>query len=250
VQSKFVFSAILNVLPNGIMSVDADENLLRQNERITVDALRWYGKLLTLLKEIRECIVLLDGPFPIGYMKGGGIVFDNFLCLSVDEFDLDNGWPPFSRWTEMYFDREGQPLSKDIPPLNPALKWVVNNYCFVGNPSTFFAQHLPTIVVGPAMAELIRSCPQNPYYMQHCVTADRLDEAVHFAVRTSGTPNVLVFDGAEGGFNLTAPLVDFLKARAAEVENEVEKVLLPKWCRQRNLDEVMQIENCKLQNEK
>ena len=235
VQSKFVFSIILNTIPNGIMAIDADEDLLRQSERITIDALRWYGKLLTLLREIKECIVLLDGPFPIGYMKAGGIVFDNLLCLSVDEFDLENGWPPFSRWTEMYFDRQGRPMSKEIPPLNPAIKWVVNNYCFVGNPSTFFAQHLPTIVVGQAMAELIRSCPQNPQYMEHCLMADQLDYAINFAQRTTGTSNVLVFDGADGGFNLTAPLVDLLKAKAADVDEEVEMRLLPRWCRQRNL---------------
>ena len=109
VQSKFVFSIILATSPNGINSVDADNDLLRQNDRITIDALRWYGKLLTLLKEIDHCIVLLDGPYPIGYMKAGGIVFDNFAGLSVDEFDLDHGWPPFSRYTEMYFDRAGHP---------------------------------------------------------------------------------------------------------------------------------------------
>jgi len=158
------------------------------------------------------------------------------ICLSVDEFDLEHGWPPFSRWTEMYFDPQGRRLLEEIPPLNPAIKWVVNNYCFVGNPSTFFAQHLPTIVVGPAMAELIRSCPQNPQYMQHCLTADRLDYAVNFATRTAGTPNVLAFDGADGGFNLTEPLVDLLKGKATDVESRVESHLLPKWCQQRNLN--------------
>jgi len=50
VQSKFVFSVILTTSPNGIMGVDADNDLLGQNDRITIDCLRWYGKLLTLLK--------------------------------------------------------------------------------------------------------------------------------------------------------------------------------------------------------
>jgi len=83
VQSKFVFSIILTTSPNGINNVDADNDLLKQNDRITINALQWYGKLLTLLKEIDQCIVLLDGPYPIGYMKGGGVVFDNFAGLSV-----------------------------------------------------------------------------------------------------------------------------------------------------------------------
>ena len=235
VQSKFVFSIILTTSPNGIMGVDADNDLLNQNDRITIDALRWYGKLLTLLKEIDQCIVLLDGPYPIGYMKAAGIVFDNFMGLSVDEFDLDHGWPPFSRYTEMYFDPKGAPLLEEIPPLNPAVKWAVNNYCFIGYPSAFFSQHLPTIVVGQALANLINSCPQNPQYMRYCVTADCLDDAVHFAIRASGTPNIIAFDGAVGGFNLTEPLAELLRTKAPAVEGKVENDLLPKWCRQRNL---------------
>ena len=235
VQSKFVFSIILTTSPNGIMGVDADNDLLDQNDRITIDALRWYGKLLTLLKEIDQCVVLLDGPYPIGYMKAAGIVFDNFMGLSVDEFDLDHGWPPFSRYTEMYFDPQGVPLLEDIPPLNPAVKWAVNNYCFIGYPSTFFSQHLPTVVVGQSLANLIRSCPQNPQYMSYCVTADGLDEAIRFATRASGTSKVIAFDGAVGGFNLTEPLAELLRAKAPAVEEKVENDLLPKWCRQRNL---------------
>jgi hypothetical protein len=235
VQSKFLFSVILTTSPNGIMGVDADHDLLRQNDRITLDALRWYGKLLTLLREIQDCVVLLDGPYPIGYMKAGGIVFDNFLGLSVDEFDLDHGWPPFSRYTEMYFDTEGHPLLEEIPPLNPAVRWIVNNYCFIGYPSTFFAQHVPTIVVGRALADLIRSCPQNPHYMRYATVMDHLEDALAFARRVAQTPNVLIFDGAVGGFNLTEPLACFLRQRAPEVEEKVERHLLPKWCLQRNL---------------
>jgi hypothetical protein len=235
VQGKFIFSIILTTSPNGIMGIDADNNLFKQNERITIDALRWYGKLLTLLKEIDSCTVLLDGPYPIGYMKAGGIVFDNFLGLSVDEFDLDHGWPPFSRYTEMYFDQAGHPMLEEIPPLNPAVKWIINNYCFIGYPSTFFSQHVPTIVVGQPLADLINTCPQNPQYMRYCVMADRLDHAVNFAARSAGTSNIIAFDGAVGGFNLTESLAELLKAKASATENKVEKDFLPKWCRQRNL---------------
>jgi hypothetical protein len=235
VQGKFLFSVILTTSPNGIMGVDADSDLLKQNDRITIDALRWYGKLLMLLKEIEACIVLLDGPYPIGYMKAGGIVFDNFLGLSVDEFDLDHGWPPFSRYTEMYFDQEGHPLLKEIPPLNPAVKWIINNYCFIGYPSTFFAQHLPTIVVGRPLADLIRSCPQNAQFMTYSLTADRLETAIRFATKAAGTRNILTFDGATGGFNMTEDLADFLAKRGRAIEEKVETDLLPKWCRQRNL---------------
>lgn len=235
VQSKFVFSIILTTSPNGIMGVDADNDLLKQNERITIDSLRWYGKLLTLLKEIDQCIAILDGPYPIGYMKAGGIVFDNFLGLSIDEFDLDHGWPPFSRYSEMFFDHQGRPFVEDIPPINPAVKFIVNNYCFIGYPSTFFSQHIPTIVVGQALANLINSCPQNTQYMRYSVISETLENAVDFAIRASGTSNIIAFDGAVGGFNLTESLADLLRKKAPEVEEKVERYLLPKWCQQRDI---------------
>jgi hypothetical protein len=235
VQEKFVFSIILKTSPNGINDVDADNDLLKQNERITIDSLRWYGKLLALLEKIDECVVLLDGPYPIGYMKAGGIVLDNFMGLSIDEFDLDLGLPPFSRYTEMFFDEQLQPILTDIPPLNPAVKGIVNNYCFIGYPSTFFPQRIPTTVVGQALVDLINSCPQNPQFMRYAMRADRLDDAVASARREAKTSNVLAFDGAVGGFNVSQSLADFLKANAAQVEEKVEADLIPKWCRQRNL---------------
>jgi len=235
VQSKFVFSIILTTSPNGIMGVDADNDLLAQNDRITIDCLGWYGKLLALLKSIDRCNVLLDGPYPIGYMKAGGIVFDNFMGLSVDEFDLDHAMPPFSRYSEMYFDPRGKPLLQDIPPLNPAVKWIVNNYCYIGYPSTFFAQHLPMVVVGQALVDLIKSCPQNPGFMGYSVMAEDLKNAVEFVSRASGTADFIVFDGAIGGFNLSQSLADLLRSKAVHVEEEVENHLLPMWCQQRGL---------------
>jgi hypothetical protein len=235
VQSKFVFSIILEISPNGINAISAENDLLKQSDRITIDALRWYGKLLTLLKEIDDCIVLLDGPYPIGYMKAGGIVYDNFAGLSVDEFDLDHGWPPFSRYTEMYFDEQGNALLKEIPPLNPAIKWIVNNYCLNGLPSTFFAQHVPTVVVGRALADLMNACPQNPHYMRYAVTSDGLEEAIRFVSKAGGSSKIILFDGAVGGFNVTEPLADLLTSKAPGIEEMVETQLLPNWCRQRNL---------------
>jgi hypothetical protein len=236
VQSKFVFSIILVISPNGINEISAKNDLLKQSDLITVDALRWYGKLLTLLKEIDECTVLLDGPCPIGYMKAGGIVYDNFAGLSVDEFDLDHGWPPFSRYSEMYFDEQGDPLLKEIPPLNPAVKWVINNYCLSGLPSTFFAQHVPTVVVGRALADLLNACPQNPHYMRYAVTSDSLADAVRFVSKAGGSSKIIAFDGAVGGFNMTEPLADLLRSKVSGIEERVETQLLPKWCRQRSLN--------------
>ena len=235
VQSKFVFSVMLNVAPSGIAEVCADNDLLKQDESMAVDTLRWYGKLLTLLEHIDQCNVIVDGPMPIGYMRAGGIVYDNFAGLSVDEFDLDQGFPPFSRYSEMYFDEQGHRLIEKIPPLNPAIKWMINNYCMAGLPSSFFSEHVPTVVVGRVMADHMNADPQNPQYMKYAVMAEGLQEAVDFVTRVSGTPNILVFDGAGAGFNMTESLADLLRSKVSGVEEKVEKELLPKWCRQRGL---------------
>ncbi len=248
VQSKFVFSIMLNVAPSGIAEVCADNDLLKQDELMAVDTLRWYGKLLTLLEQIDQCNVIVDGPMPIGYMRAGGIVYDNFAGLSVDEFDLDQGFPPFSRYSEMYYDEECHPLIEKLPPLNPAVKWMINNYCMAGLPCAFFAQHVPTVVVGRAMADLMNADPQNPLYMKYAVMAEGLEEAVRFVTRVSGTPNILVFDGASNGFNMTEPLADLIKTKVSGIEEKVEKELLPKWCRQRGLGgEVLKEKQVKIQ---
>jgi len=123
----------------------------------------------------------------------------------------------------------------EIPPLNPAVKCIVNNYCFIGYPSAFFAQHIPTIVVGRDLADLIHACPQNSQFMRYSLVADRLDTAIKFALKSAETPNILAFDGATGGFNMTETLADFLREKSTKIEEKVETDLLPKWCRQRNL---------------
>jgi hypothetical protein len=235
VQSKFVFSVMLNVAPSGIAEVSANNDLLKQDEYMAVDTLRWYGKLLALLEHIDQCNVIVDGPMPIGYMRAGGIVYDNFAGLSVDEFDLDQGFPPFSRYSEAYFDELGHRLIEKIPPLNPAVKWMINNYCMSGLPCTFFSQHVPTVVVGRAMVNHMNADPQNPQYMKYAVMTEGLQEAVDFVTRVSGTSNILVFDGAANGFNMTEPLADLLRSKVSGIEEKVEGELLPKWCRQRGL---------------
>jgi hypothetical protein len=71
--------------------------------------------------------------------------------------------------------------------------------------------------------------------MRYATQADRLDDAVASACREAGTSNLLAFDGAVGGFNVSQSLAEFLNANAGAVEEKVEANLLPKWCRQRNL---------------
>lgn len=235
VQKKFAFSAILKIFPAGITGVDSDNDLLSLNDRITVESLVEYGKVVTLLGKIPECIVILDCPGPIPYTFGGGLIFGNFLSASVDQFDLDNPLTPYSFFSESSFGVDGRRLLPDVPLLNPAIKTVINNYSFKGYPSNFFAEHLPTVVVGNKLSDLFKNCPQNSEYMNHAVTAESLDAALQFAFGATGTRNVLVFDGAGRGINASTSLVNFLLENAPKVGEKVERDLLPKWLRQRGL---------------
>jgi len=93
---------------------------------------------------------------------------------------------------------------------------------------------LPTLVVGP-QADLLANCEQNTKFMNNAIKANSLKEAMAFANRFAGTPNVLVFDGAVGGLNVSEPLAEKLRKLAPAVSKEVDEVLMPRWLKQRGL---------------
>lgn len=235
IQRKFAFGTIMKIFPVGVTGVDSDNDMLSLNERISVESLMEYGKVVTLLGKIPQCIAILDCPGPVPYTFGGGLIFGNFLSASVDQFDLDNPLTPYSFFSEMAYDVNDELIFSDVPPLNPAVKTVINNYSFKGYPSNFFAEHLPTVVVGNKMATLFRNCPQNTDYMKYALVADNLKSAIEFAYAATGTKNVIIFDGAREGINASFSLINFLLENAGKVNDEVEKDLLPKWMRQRGL---------------
>jgi hypothetical protein len=163
------------------------------------------------------------------------VIFCNFLSANVDQFDLDIPSTPYSLYSERSYGRDDHPLYSDVTPINPAIKMIINNYSFKGFPSTFFAQQVPTVVVGEKMAKLFDTCPQNPEYMSHAVKADNLRAALKFAYRATGTRNVIAFDGAMGGLNASTGLIQFFFKNGPKVEEKIEKDLMPKWLRQRGL---------------
>lgn len=77
---------------------------------------------------------------------------------------------------------------------------------------------------------------QNLRYMETAVVADSLEGAMDFAHKVSGTDNVIIFDGAPGGFNLSVPLAKQLEEAAPRVSAKVEKELLLMWIKQRGID--------------
>jgi hypothetical protein len=236
VQSKFGFAAFLIMSPTGVVTVDADNDLYALNERVTVGGLKYYGKIISLLGGIDECIVVLDFPCPVPYVFAAGVIYANMVCANIDTFDLDNPLPPYTWYTETFYDDRGRRILPDIPPVNPAIKMVVHNYAWTGYPATFFAEQTPTIMVGREQAEHFNRDPMNLNYMKHAVLAEDLDTAMEFAAHTAKTDKIIVFDGATGGANVSRSLADHLKTVASRWNERVDRELMPKWLSQRNLN--------------
>ncbi|MGO9116496.1 MAG: hypothetical protein ACLQPD_02680 [Desulfomonilaceae bacterium] len=236
VQDKFAFSCFLTVAPHGILGVDADNDLYRLNGRVTEVGCRYYGKMMTLFGEIDECIAALDFPCPVVYVFSAGVIYANFVGANTDLFDLEMALPAYTWYTEAFYGRKGRPLLPDIPLLNPAVKMCVHSYAWIGYPSAFFSEHIPTVVVGQAQADLFNRDPQNLSYMKHAVLSDDTEAAMDFARKVTGTEKILIFDGAPGGINLSKPLADFLLEKAPAVNRRVEEELMPKWLQQRGVN--------------
>jgi hypothetical protein len=235
VQDKFAFSCFLTVVPHGILGVDADNDLYSLNERVTEVGCRYYGKMMTLFGEIDECIAALDFPCPVPYVFSAGVIYANLVGANTDLFDLESPLPAYTWYTEAFYGRKGFPLLPEIPRLNPAIKMCVHSYAWIGYPSAFFSEHIPTVVVGREQADLFDRDPQNLNYMKHAVLSESTESAMEFARKLTGTEKVLIFDGAPGGINLSQPLRDLLLAKAPEVNRRVEQELIPKWLRQRGV---------------
>lgn len=235
VQEKFAASVILKVAPTGIAGVDASNDLLLQDKKLTKQSLIWFGKMATLLSRIEDVVAVIDYPNSIPYTTAGGILFCNFINANVDEFDLDTAFTPFSRYMDMLYDGDDVLFDRAlVPPPNPAIRALVVNYCLRGYPGTFFAQQLPTMVVGP-QAELLRNCVQNATFMDSALEVENLKKGVDFARKVTGSENILAFDGAVGGLNVSCALAEQLRAMAPAIAEEVDGVLLPKWLAQRGL---------------
>ena len=232
VQKKFLCSCMLQVGPEGIMGVDANENLVTQDKEFTRLNLQWYGKILTLLGAIKEVILIIDYPGPIPYTVAGGVLFGNFFNANVDEFDLRK-LVPFTRYSDALYRGKTPLVSGVLPPPNPAIKAVVINYCSKGHPSTIFAKLLPMVVVVGAQAELMENDEQTAEFMNYAKKVETLPKAVAFARNFAKTDNILIFDGAVGGFNVSESLADTMYALAPQITAQVDGQLMPMWLKQR-----------------
>lgn len=234
VQSKFAFATFLDMSPGGVVGVISDNDLYRMNEELTYKGLKYYGKMITLFGELSDCIVGLDFPCPVPYVFASGVIYANFVGANVDAFDLRT-LPPYTWYTESFYDENDKPLTDKVIPVNPKIRMVVQNYAWGGYPSTFFVKHTPTIVVGREQADVMSRCPMNINYMDHCLIADKLDTAMDLAYKLTNTDKVVIFDGASTGINVSESMAEEMLEKAKIVSKKVDEELMPLWLKQRGL---------------
>lgn len=237
VKSKILCSVMLEVAPSGIIGVDADNDLAKLCERTTIKMLEQYGKLIILLNELKDagCIAILDSHAPLSYVSAGGLIFAAFLQIGIDPFDLDNPVTPYSFYTEQCYDEEGHTNVDQVPPVSRALRAMINNYAAKGYPGGFFAAQVPSVIVGEKLKAVYDLDEQEPNYTHDSLIAADLPTAVRIVTKMTDCDNLIAFDGAVGGLNVSEGLRKFLLERAPKVSQEVDEIYMPKWLKQRGI---------------
>ncbi|MBV9509458.1 MAG: hypothetical protein JO303_04160 [Caulobacteraceae bacterium] len=218
VRDKLAFTCYMLSSPDGVTAIDADNELHAVGERVTVNVLRQYGKMLELFSRLKDCVVVLDGPKWPYYIHAGGMIFGHLLYNGRDWWDVQSD--PKTK---------AELMGKAI---NPKFKAMVINQALIG---LYFPMVCPTIVVGE-MAEVMKRDFANPTFMDQAMTAPTLSEALERAKQIGGTDKVIFFDGTYGSINLSPSLAVELKTLAAGVDQLIEAERLPKWLKQRGID--------------
>jgi hypothetical protein len=216
IRQRWAFSAVLSTSPTGTMGVDADNDLVAMDRRVTADMLRRYGKLIELFRTIDACYTVADDTRWLPYQHAGGLTATALFESSEDHLDLDfPATPPNPR-----------PDKSSVEVTKGAVRATVMNYAW-----KLFTTTKITVAADPDVGkDMKRIHPDREIY----VAAD-LPEAMKIAAEKAGTDKAIVFDGCYGAINMTRPLAEYLIARAPEVARRVDEELMPKWLRQRNL---------------
>jgi len=224
VRSKLAFSATLVTSPDGVLAVDADNDLDAIGTRMTANILRSYGKMLTLLRHINDCVAVVDGAKWPYYIHAGGMIFGHLFYNGVDWFDLDRPDTSFA-------------VERAVAAgLSKSIKAVVLHQALLGLNFTSMALLYPLVISNPDMAATMRHDFSNPRFMENALVADDLFQAVELAKERGGSDKLIVFDGSYGSLNVSPSMAAHLYELAPEADRLVEEELLPKWLRQRGID--------------
>ena len=210
-KHKHAFTIELTTSPTGLLDVSADNDIKRLERKGTINTLKSYGKLLSLMSTIEDVIMVHDFPRPIWYGHCGGVVAGIVYKSHMDNFDLD------------VVPKVTETLS------NPAVKAVVINHT-----SGYYNATLPhyyPIFVADELAKFSQTDDVLPY----AKICDGLPDAMDKAREAGKTDNVMVFDGTYGHMNLSESMADFLMSKVPAAR-ELNDKRLPKWLKQRGID--------------
>jgi hypothetical protein len=231
VQEKFTFGIFMSTSPQGIVGIEAGNDLWPIDRKNQLLAFKSYGKIRELYAEIEQCICIMDGTGEPRYMIGGGTTMANLTEAELDLFDLDV--VPVSLGYGIYQPPPEQKKSKAVSPVIKA--WVMNHW-WLGVPQMELATSCPMILVGREMTKLVDEDCMNNVMLDHVTTAETLPAAMNFAKRVAQTDHIIAFDGCYGAITCSTQLAEHLIKRAPVVNQRVEEVLLPKWLKQRGID--------------
>jgi hypothetical protein len=226
VQSKLAFTTTLMTSPNGVLAVDADNDLDAIGNRMTANILQSYGKMLALFRSIEDCVAVIDGGKWPYYIHAGGLIFGHLFYNGIDWFDLDREEPDVAIESAM------------AAGLSRSIKAAVINQALIGLNFTSLTLICPTIVANAQMETALRHDFANPLFFKRAEVASNLHEAVDRAIERGGTDKVIVFDGSYGSLNVSESMAQHLAELAPAADREVDEVLLPKWLKQRGIDPV------------
>ena len=223
VRSKLIFSASLLSSPDGILSVDADNDLTTLGNRVTENVLRNYGKMLALFRGIEDSVVVLDGSKWPYYVHAGGMIFGHLFFCGRDWWDLDQ--PDVSASVESLAGAE----------VSLTIKAVVMNFVLTGLTCMQLPLMYPTIMGNPSMADAMRLDFSNPEFLDYAEEAPELVTAIDLAKEQGGSDRVICFDGSYGAINCSPAMAEHLYELAPGCNELVDEVLLPRWLKQRGL---------------
>jgi hypothetical protein len=231
IQQRYVSTVVLNTSPEGVIDVDADNDLERLDRRVATDIFRNYAVLIRLMSEVKDVTVVFDGHGSTIYSYAGGIPFDVLYYANADWLDLDNP----ALYAVLLPDSMRGLLGQWAMGENANIKAYVINYMAGGVPYMYLIKGVPTFVTSTQVMEWLQHDPSACWIGDQAEVTDGLADALRRAKAIAKSDNVLVYDGLPGAMHVSESLAQELRAAAPRVIDDVEKVRLPKWLAQREL---------------
>jgi hypothetical protein len=234
VQKRYVSTLVLNTSPEGVIDVDADNDLLLLDRRVSSDVFRNYAVLIRLMSEVKDVTVVFDGHGSTVYSYAGGIPFDVLYYANSDWLDLDNPALYSALLPESMRALVGQYMMGE----NANIKAYVINYMAGGVPYMYLIKDAPTFVTSRPVMDWLEQDPSACWIGDSAVVTDGLADALKRARAIAKSDNVLVYDGLPGAMHVSESLATQLREAAPAVADDVKKVRMPKWLAQRDLPAV------------